>query len=123
MSRYGLAVGIVAWILLGPAVCGALCLPSSPDPAEFPCHEAPAPGRAPDPRAEMTCCDEVVFLTASTAQLLETLLGPLSLAGAAVAVELPETEPGSTPRALPRPPDLPNSPYLHVTPPRLVYQD
>lgn len=124
MSRYALAIGIVGWILLGPGICAALCLPSSHDPAELPCHEAPAPERAPTPdsHAGMSCCDKSVFLAASTTQLVESLLGPLSLSTAAVEIELPEPEPASTPRALPSPPDLPNSPYLRVTPPRLVYQ-
>ncbi|MCS5638116.1 MAG: hypothetical protein NZ990_16470 [Myxococcota bacterium] len=120
MQRNLLAVGIVAWALLGPAVCEALCLSSAPTPAHPGCHEAPATDRAPapSPHSEMECCDEAIFASASPAQLLQVLLGPLPWG---VASEAPEREPTVTARALPRPPDLPNSPYLRVTPPRLVY--
>ena len=121
MQRKLLAIGIVSWALLAPGVCQAFCLLSAPAPTHAACHEAPATDRAPvpDPHSEIECCDEVIFATTSYVHLLEGVLGPL-LRG--VTTEAKECEFATTPTAFPRPPDLANSPYLRVTPPRLVYQ-
>ena len=120
MQRNLLAVGIVAWAVLGPGVCDALCFSSAPTPADTSCHEAPATNSvpAPSPYSEMECCDEVIFVTASPAHLAEVVLGPLPWG---VGTEAQERKVTATRCAFPRAPDLPNSPYLRVTPPRLVY--
>ena len=115
-----LAVGIVAWALLGPGVCEALCLLSAPTPVHTACHEAPATDSPPAPsrHSEMECCDEVTFVTTAPARLVEVVLGPVPWLVGTEARERKFITPSS---AFPRAPDLSNSPYLRVTPPRLVY--
>jgi hypothetical protein len=66
----------------------------------------------------MECCDEVTFVTTAPARLVEVVLGPVSWLVGTEARERKFITPSS---AFPRAPDLSNSPYLRVTPPRLVY--
>ena len=109
-----LALTLVLCGTLGPAVCRAACAERSA-PVAMPCHEPPADERAPV--HDETCCDDV-----DLARFAAPETPPAALATAFVPV--PEPTPADKPLlagTLPRPPDVDNSPYVRVTPPRRAY--
>ena len=115
MKRHRLAVGIVCWVLLSPGICEAYCI--APAPAHPDCHQvAPTEGEpAPAPHSELECCERAVLVGAATGQV------PLPNSLSHRVADDPQPEQKAASDRVPEPPDLPNSPYLQVTPPRLVY--
>lgn len=119
MVQHLAAIGILSWALLGPAVCEAACNVAQ-ESAHQECHSAPVASEEQEPKQHSEeCCKEVLFAVQSAPVQLEVVAG-LSLA--APEYRDPREDQTVSVVELPRPPDLPNSPYLRVTPPRLVYE-
>lgn len=114
-----LALTLVLLGTLGPAVCRAACADVGAAPA-LPCHAASPQSEEAPPVHDETCCDEARLVRPAAANTV--LDSPFALAlPSANAFDPAQPARPVLARVLPRPPDLENSPYVRVTPPRLAY--